>query len=118
MIIIKTDLIEIPECCELCPYSKRYGLVGDRFCTVTQEYFTGNITPPYKERPDECPLRKIDDPNEVSKRLYSLDPFHRNELEKAMLGRGIDYDTIQLIINDFENRLKHLYSVIYPKDKE
>jgi hypothetical protein len=58
-IIFKTDLKEIPECCELCPYSKRYGLIGDRFCKVSGNYFTGNITPPYKERPDECPLIEI-----------------------------------------------------------
>ncbi len=59
MIIFKTDLEELPPCCELCPYSKPYGLVGDRFCKITKAYFTGNVKPPYKERPDECPLRPI-----------------------------------------------------------
>ena len=59
MIVFKTDLEELPPCCELCPYSKPYGLVGDRFCKITNAYFTGNIKPPYKERPDECPLKPI-----------------------------------------------------------
>ena len=59
MIVFKTDLDKIPSCCELCPYSKRYGFVGDRFCRVTKEYFTGNLNPPYKERPEECPLIDI-----------------------------------------------------------
>ena len=60
MIIFKTNLTEIPEWCELCPYSRPYGLVGDRLCTVTGSYFTGNVKSPYKERPDECPLCKCD----------------------------------------------------------
>lgn len=61
MIIFKTDLEEIPPCCELCPYSKPYGLVGDRFCKITKAYFTGNVKPPYKEKPDECPLKPLPD---------------------------------------------------------
>ncbi len=59
MIIFKTELEELPPCCELCPYSKPYGLVGDRFCKITKAYFTGNVKPPYKERPDECPLTEL-----------------------------------------------------------
>lgn len=61
MIVIKTELKEIPFSCEECPYSKPYGLVGERFCKVLCEYFTGNIEPPYKERPDECPLSSVDE---------------------------------------------------------
>lgn len=68
MIIFKTDLEEIPKSCEVCPYSKPYGLVGDRFCKIANAYFTGNVKPPYKERPDECPLRLL--PN-----IYDKNPF-------------------------------------------
>lgn len=41
-----------------------------------------------------------------------LNPLERNELEKAMLGRGVDYETIQLILRDFDVRIKHLYSML------
>ena len=37
-----------------------------------------------------------------------LNPLERNELEKAMLGRGVDYETIQLILRDFDYRVEHL----------
>ena len=37
-----------------------------------------------------------------------LSPFERNELEKAMLGRGVEYETIQLILSDFDARIEHL----------
>lgn len=47
-----------------------------------------------------------------------LKPLERNELEKAMLGRGVDYETVQLILRDFDSRVEHLYSVIYPKDNK
>lgn len=40
-----------------------------------------------------------------------LNPLERNELEKAMLGRGVDYETIQLIIKDFDARTEHMYSL-------
>lgn len=43
-----------------------------------------------------------------------LNPLERNELEKAMLGRGVDYETIQLIIRDFDIRVEHLYSLVNP----
>lgn len=41
-------------------------------------------------------------------------PIERNELEKAMLCRGVDYDTIQLIIRDFDIRVERLYSLVNP----
>ncbi|MBP3677543.1 MAG: hypothetical protein J6I97_04270 [Agathobacter sp.] len=41
-----------------------------------------------------------------------LNPLERNELEKAMLGRGVDYETIQLILEDFDKRIEHLYSML------
>mgnify|MGYP003301434692 CR=1 FL=1 len=37
-----------------------------------------------------------------------LNPLERNELEKAMVGRGIDYETIQLILRDFDIRIEYL----------
>lgn len=37
-----------------------------------------------------------------------LHPLERNELEKAMLGRGINYETIQLILSDFDARIEHM----------
>ena len=37
-----------------------------------------------------------------------INPLERNELEKAMLGRGIDYETIQLILKDFDARIMYL----------
>lgn len=40
-----------------------------------------------------------------------LNPFERNELEKAMFGRGVDYETIQMILNDFNIRIEHLHTI-------
>ena len=40
-----------------------------------------------------------------------LNPFERNELEKAMFGRGVDYETIQLILRDFDARIEHLHAI-------
>lgn len=37
-----------------------------------------------------------------------LNPLERCELEKSMLGRGVDYNTVQLIIQDFDARIQHL----------
>lgn len=48
-------------------------------------------------------------------KVKCFNPLERNELEKAMLGRGVDYETIQLILRDFDIRIEHLYSVVYPK---
>lgn len=63
MIVIMTELKELPFSCADCPYSKRYGLVGERFCKVLREYFTGNVEPPHKERPNECPLTLLENIN-------------------------------------------------------
>lgn len=41
-----------------------------------------------------------------------LNPLERNELVKAMLGRGVDYETIELILRDFDDRIEHLYSIL------
>ena len=56
MIVAKTTLKEIPFSCSECKYGDKYGLVGDVYCRILKEYFTGNVKPPHKERPDECPL--------------------------------------------------------------
>lgn len=53
--------------------------------------------------------RAADTIEELEKKC--LNPLERNELEKAMLGRGVDYETIQLILSDFDIRIKHLHSV-------
>ena len=47
-----------------------------------------------------------------------LNPLERNELEKAMLGRGVDYETIQLVLGDFDIRVEHLYSLCSNKRAE
>ena len=47
-----------------------------------------------------------------------LNPLERNELEKAMLGRGVDYEIIQLIMQDFDARIKHMYSCIFTNTRD
>jgi hypothetical protein len=47
----------IPDNCELCRYSKNYGAVGDRYCKILEDYITGNVKYPFKERSDECPIK-------------------------------------------------------------
>lgn len=47
-----------------------------------------------------------------------INPLERNELEKAMLGRGIDYETIQLIMRDYDIRVENLYSMYSNKRAE
>lgn len=59
-IYAKIPIKEMPNSCTECPMGKRYGHVGDVFCNVLKDYFTGNVRPPYKERPDECPLIEIE----------------------------------------------------------
>jgi hypothetical protein len=48
--------IDTPKSCAECKLGEKYGAVGDVRCFVLGEYFTGNIKPPHKERPDTCPL--------------------------------------------------------------
>lgn len=59
MIVAKMDMEELPNSCTECKMGVRYGCVGDVKCGILNEYFTGNVKPPYKERPDECPLIEI-----------------------------------------------------------
>lgn len=50
---------DMPGSCSECFLGERYGCVGDVECHALREYFTGNVKPPYKERPDECPLTEL-----------------------------------------------------------
>ena len=59
MIYCKTKMKEMPQSCPLCQYGKKYGAVGDVECKKLAEYFTNNPMPPYKDRPDECPLIEV-----------------------------------------------------------
>lgn len=52
----KTPMETLPGGCEECKMGRRYGCVGDVKCKILDTYFTGNVKPPYKERPDDCPL--------------------------------------------------------------
>ena len=54
---LKTKLKQLPFSCTECLHRDKYGCVGDVYCKFLQDYFTGNVAPPYKERPDVCPLR-------------------------------------------------------------
>lgn len=58
-IYAKTGLTAIPGSCAECVFGERYGLVGDVYCKILGEYFTGNVKPPHKMRPDECPLVEL-----------------------------------------------------------
>lgn len=53
------DADDMPGSCTECFLGERYGYVGDVKCLALREYFTGNVRPPYKERPDECPLIEL-----------------------------------------------------------
>lgn len=41
-----------------------------------------------------------------------LGPFEHIGLEKVMLGRGIDYDTIQLIFADYNQIITKIYPLL------
>ncbi len=56
MIYAKTQMEKLPRSCAECKLGDKYGYVGDVRCKVLEVYFTGNVEPPHKERPDECPL--------------------------------------------------------------
>lgn len=57
----KTTMEAMPGSCNECAFGRRYGCVGDVECRILREYFTGNVEPPYKERPDECPLLEMEE---------------------------------------------------------
>ena len=56
----RTTMGTMPGSCTECAFGRRYGFVGDVECRILREYFTGNVEPPYKERPDECPLLEME----------------------------------------------------------
>lgn len=56
VVILRTKMDKMPDSCKACEFGKIYGCVGDVHCMALNEYFTNNTRPPYKERPDECPL--------------------------------------------------------------
>lgn len=63
-VYVKTEMEAMPGSCAECEFGRRYGFVGDVYCRVLDDYFTGNVKPPHKERPDECPLHPDAQPNE------------------------------------------------------
>lgn len=46
-----------------------------------------------------------------------LNALDRNELEKALIGRGVSYEDAQLIISDFSKRLEYLYATLLNENK-
>lgn len=42
-----------------------------------------------------------------------LNPLERNELIKAMMGRGIDYETAEAVLRDFDVRTQYMYQSIF-----
>lgn len=69
-IYAKTSMGTMPGSCTECKLGERYGCVGDVKCRVLNDYFTGNVEPPYKERPEACPLREM---NPDGKRMDTYD---------------------------------------------
>lgn len=59
-VFAKTTMGKIPDSCTECKLGRRYGCVGDVYCRIMDEYFTGNVKPPYKDRPDSCPLVEME----------------------------------------------------------
>ncbi len=59
-VFIKTPLTATPGSCAECIYGENYGCVGETKCRVLGEYFTGNVKPPHKDRPDECPIIEVE----------------------------------------------------------
>lgn len=50
---------------------------------------------------------------QASVKKRGLDPLEQLELEKAMMGRGVDYQTVQQILLDFNARLDYLHGFVY-----
>ena len=66
---------DIPRSCNECFLGERYGCVGDVKCKALDEYFTGNVKPPYKERPDECPLAELPERHGAWKLIDHFAPY-------------------------------------------
>lgn len=71
------EATDIPESCAECFLGKRYGFVGDVECKVLNEYFTGNVRPPHKERPDECPLVALPEKRGAWEVVFHFAPYQR-----------------------------------------
>jgi hypothetical protein len=76
------------------------------------------VTPIEEKKPRKVKAIYMDINNQAVKvwdeswvTMKGLNPYQKNELEKAMSSRGIDYDTIQLITSDFEGKMDNLQSV-------
>ena len=59
-VYVRTAMEAMPGSCTECEFGRKYGCVGDVECRILREYFTGNVEPQYKERPDECPLVELE----------------------------------------------------------
>lgn len=67
----------IPKSCAECFAGEKYGCVGDVKCRILDEYFTGNTTPPHKERPDECPISELQEKHGHWEIVYHFSPYQR-----------------------------------------
>lgn len=105
IICAKTTMESMPGSCAECILGKKYGCVGDVKCKVLEEYFTGNVEPPHKQRPDACPLVEMvgtaeqADINTVSVRWFDgyMEEF---EVTEARFGT----DLLFLRLTDGRNR--------------
>lgn len=100
-IYAKTQMETMPGSCAECKFGKRYGCVGDVECKILNEYFTGNVEPPHKERPDACPLveRRGEQINIVTVRWFDgyLEEFNATEVRFGC-------DLLFLRLQDGKNR--------------
>ena len=91
MIFAKLGMEKLPNSCNECKMGKRYGCVGEVKCRILGEYFTGNVEPPYKERPDECPLREFAEEGSCGDRWRS------GILHEAVRTWGQDAQTLMMV---------------------
>lgn len=101
---------QFPSNCRECKLCKPYGCVGDCYCMWLGEYFTNNVKPPYKERPDECPLIPVPDHG----RLIDADKIGLTDFEIIMCQQGNPHK------NALESLLEKLEKAptVIPTDKE
>lgn len=106
-VCVPTDMEVMPRGCQECALGKPYGCVGDVYCKVLGDYFTGN--PPYlkipcKERPDECPLVEMrsDDSVSISART-EMDSIPENCVECKLGGWNCRGMTKCRILDKFFN---------------
>ncbi len=102
MVLLRTKMDKMPDSCRKCEYGKVYGCVGDVHCMTLNEYFTNNTKPPYKERPDECPL--FDSDGDLVKREDVL-----KTLERVCAQYNMYFDT------DYKTKRAGTFGVDLPK---